>query len=197
MWKMRVETSSHRRARPDRLVSDAAVVAVSQPHAVHKDTAAALRGWKMVRSLPTQKECEAHHANPPPRDAGRGNFAAELDHLTLAYFIVREYETPKLTVILQKIGSLTGMWLFSLCFYYGLARLTTRLVMWAASLLSLTLSVIVNALVDGAAAYESARQQQFQNYATAVPEPGQLRHVLERFGSSTNCQSSNRVTHAR
>jgi hypothetical protein len=33
-------------------------------HAVHKDTAAALRGWKMVRSFPTQKECEAHRANP-------------------------------------------------------------------------------------------------------------------------------------
>ena len=60
--------------------------------------------------------------------------STELDHLTLAYFIVREYETPKLTLILQKIGSLTGMWLFSLCFYYGLARLTTRLVTWAASL---------------------------------------------------------------
>ena len=57
------------------------------------------------------------------------------DHLTLAYFIVCEYdETPKLTVVSQKIGSLTGVWLFSLCFYYGFARLTTRLVMWAASL---------------------------------------------------------------
>jgi hypothetical protein len=33
-------------------------------HAVHKDTAATLRGWKMVRSFPTQKECEAHRANP-------------------------------------------------------------------------------------------------------------------------------------
>jgi hypothetical protein len=33
-------------------------------HAVHKDTAAALRGWKMVRSFPTQKECEARRANP-------------------------------------------------------------------------------------------------------------------------------------
>jgi hypothetical protein len=60
---------------------------------------------------------------------------AEPDHLTLAYFIVCECnETRKLTVVLQKIGSLTGMWLFSLCFYYGLARLTTRLVTWAASL---------------------------------------------------------------
>jgi len=34
------------------------------PHAVHKDSAAALRGWKMVKSFPTQKECEAHRANP-------------------------------------------------------------------------------------------------------------------------------------
>ena len=33
-------------------------------YAVHKDTAAALRGWKMGRSFPTQKECEAHRANP-------------------------------------------------------------------------------------------------------------------------------------
>jgi hypothetical protein len=60
--------------------------------------------------------------------------STELDHLTPAYFIVLEDETPKLTMILQEIGSLTGMWLFSLCFYYGLARLTTRLVKWAASL---------------------------------------------------------------
>ncbi len=34
------------------------------PHAVHKDTAGALRGWKRVGSFPTQKECEAHRANP-------------------------------------------------------------------------------------------------------------------------------------
>jgi hypothetical protein len=33
-------------------------------HAVNKDTAAALRGWKKVRTFPTQKECEAHRANP-------------------------------------------------------------------------------------------------------------------------------------
>jgi hypothetical protein len=33
-------------------------------HAVHKDSAAALRGWKRVRSFPTRKECEAHRANP-------------------------------------------------------------------------------------------------------------------------------------
>jgi hypothetical protein len=33
-------------------------------HAVHKDAAAALRGWKMVRTFPTRKECEAQRANP-------------------------------------------------------------------------------------------------------------------------------------
>ena len=33
-------------------------------HAVHKDSAAALRGWKRVRNFPTRKECEAHRANP-------------------------------------------------------------------------------------------------------------------------------------
>jgi hypothetical protein len=35
-----------------------------KPPTVHKDTAAALRGWKRVRSFPTQKECEAYRANP-------------------------------------------------------------------------------------------------------------------------------------
>ena len=36
-------------------------------HAVHKDSAAALRGWKKDRSFPTQKECEAGRgvAAPP------------------------------------------------------------------------------------------------------------------------------------
>jgi hypothetical protein len=33
-------------------------------HPVHKDTAAALRGWKMVESFPIRTECEAHRANP-------------------------------------------------------------------------------------------------------------------------------------
>ena len=35
-----------------------------KPPAVHKDTDAALRGWKMVKSFPSQKECEAHRVNP-------------------------------------------------------------------------------------------------------------------------------------
>ena len=44
---------------------------------------------------------------------------------------VREYsDTPKSTVVLQNLGVWTGMLLFSVSFYYGLARL----VMWAASL---------------------------------------------------------------
>ena len=55
----------------------------------------------------------------------------EPDHLKLAYLTVCErYDTPRLTVVLQNIGFWTGMLLFSLSFYYGLARL----VMWAASL---------------------------------------------------------------
>jgi hypothetical protein len=37
-------------------------------HAVQKDTAAALREWKMVRRFPTQKECEAHRAAASPWD---------------------------------------------------------------------------------------------------------------------------------
>ena len=50
-------------------------------HAVHKDSAAALRGWKRVRSFPTRKECEAHaptHGNggsPPTTRALRKNSA--------------------------------------------------------------------------------------------------------------------------
>jgi hypothetical protein len=42
----------------------------------------------------------------------------------------RYYDTPKLMIVLPNIGTWTGMLLFSLGFYYGLARL----VMWAASL---------------------------------------------------------------
>ena len=55
----------------------------------------------------------------------------EPDHLKLAYLTACErYHTSRLTVVLQNIGFWTGMLLFSLSFYYGLARL----VMWAASL---------------------------------------------------------------
>ena len=51
--------------------------------------------------------------------------------LILACLTVREYsDTPKSTVVLQNLGVWTGMLLFSVSFYYGLARL----VMWAASL---------------------------------------------------------------
>ncbi len=61
--------------------------------------------------------------------------SGEPGHLILAHLTVREYsDTPKSTVVLQNVGVWTGMLLFSLCFYYGLARLTTRLAMWAASL---------------------------------------------------------------
>ncbi len=35
-----------------------------KPPTVHKDSDAALRGWKMVKSFPSQKECEAHRVNP-------------------------------------------------------------------------------------------------------------------------------------
>jgi hypothetical protein len=44
--------------------------------------------------------------------------------------IRNRYDTPELTVAFQRIGLLTGMLLFSVTFYYGLARL----VMWATSL---------------------------------------------------------------
>ena len=51
--------------------------------------------------------------------------------LILAYLTVREYsDAPKSTVVLQNLGVWTGLLLFSVSFYYGLARL----VMWAASL---------------------------------------------------------------
>jgi hypothetical protein len=54
----------------------------------------------------------------------------EPDHLILAYLTVcARYNTPKLTVVLRKIGFWAGMLLFSMSFYYGLARLA----MWAAS----------------------------------------------------------------
>jgi hypothetical protein len=57
--------------------------------------------------------------------------SGEPDHLTLAYFIVCEYdETPKLRVVLQNVGVWIGTLLFSASFYYGLGRL----VIWAASL---------------------------------------------------------------
>ena len=44
--------------------------------------------------------------------------------------ICKRYDTPKLAVAFQKIGLLTSMLLFSVSFYYGLARL----VMWVTSL---------------------------------------------------------------
>jgi hypothetical protein len=54
----------------------------------------------------------------------------EPDRLILAYItICARYDTPKLTAVLEKLGLWTGMLLFSMSFYYGLARL----VMWAAS----------------------------------------------------------------
>jgi len=47
------------------------------------------------------------------------------------HLAVYEYRNnPELTVVLRKLGLLTAMLLFSMSFYYGLARL----VMWAASL---------------------------------------------------------------
>jgi hypothetical protein len=55
----------------------------------------------------------------------------EHDHWKLAYLTVCErYDTPRLTVVLKSIGFWTGILLFDLGFYYGLARL----VMWATSL---------------------------------------------------------------
>ena len=33
-------------------------------HATHTDTAASLSRWIAVKTFPTQKECEAHRANP-------------------------------------------------------------------------------------------------------------------------------------
>jgi hypothetical protein len=55
----------------------------------------------------------------------------EPDHLIMASITVcGRYDTPKLTAVLGKIGFWTGMLLFSISLYYGLARL----VMWAASL---------------------------------------------------------------
>jgi flagellar biogenesis protein FliO len=55
----------------------------------------------------------------------------EPGHLALSYFTVCEYyDAPKLTVVLQKVGSLIGILLFNVSSCYGLARL----VMWAGSL---------------------------------------------------------------
>jgi hypothetical protein len=55
----------------------------------------------------------------------------EPDHWQPAYLTVCErYDTPRLTVVLQNIVFWTATLIFSLSFYYGLARL----VMWAASL---------------------------------------------------------------
>ena len=52
-------------------------------------------------------------------------------HLIPVYLKVCEYyDTPKLALVLPRVGLLTGMLLFSMSFYYGLARL----VMWVASL---------------------------------------------------------------
>lgn len=48
--------------------------------------------------------------------------------------VCENYDIPKLTVVLQNVGVWTGMLLFSVSFYYGLARP----VMWAASLGDLT-----------------------------------------------------------
>ena len=48
--------------------------------------------------------------------------------MMLVYLVVCEYyDTSKLTVVLQNVGVWIGMLLFSVSFYYGLARL----VMWA------------------------------------------------------------------
>jgi len=33
-------------------------------HAIHTDTAAPVSRWIVVRTFPTQKECEAHRSNP-------------------------------------------------------------------------------------------------------------------------------------
>jgi hypothetical protein len=57
--------------------------------------------------------------------------SAETCHPIMARLAVcGYYDAPKLTVILQNATAWTGMLLFSVSFYYGLARL----VMWAASL---------------------------------------------------------------
>jgi hypothetical protein len=79
---------------------------------------------ELVRTREIRQQ-PAHEVNLPQEVMSGGPV-----HLILAYLIVREYETPKLSVVLQNIGVWTGMLLFSMSFYYGLVRL----VMWASSL---------------------------------------------------------------
>jgi hypothetical protein len=75
--------------------------------------------------------------------------------LILACLTVREHsDTPKSTVVLQNLGVWTGMLLFSVSFYYGLARL----VMWAASLWDLTTIEKIIAKLDEIASRASTRR---------------------------------------
>jgi uncharacterized protein Usg len=81
---------------------------------------------ELVMAQELRQQMAAYEVNLRPEVMCR-----EPDHLKLAYLTVCErYDTPRLTVVLQNIGFWTGMLLFSMSFYYGLARL----VMWAASL---------------------------------------------------------------
>jgi hypothetical protein len=75
--------------------------------------------------------------------------------LIMACLTVREYsDTPKSTVVLRNLGVWTGMLLFSVSFYYGLARL----VMWAASLWDLTTIEKIAAKLDEIASRASTRR---------------------------------------
>jgi hypothetical protein len=81
---------------------------------------------ELVMAQELRQQLAAYEVNLRPEVMRR-----EPDHLKLAYLTVCERnDTPRLTVVLQNIGFWTGMLLFSMSFYYGLARL----VMWAASL---------------------------------------------------------------
>jgi hypothetical protein len=81
---------------------------------------------ELVTAQELRQQPAAYEVNLRPEEMCR-----EPHHLILAYLTVcSRYDTPKVTVVLGKIGFWTAMLLFSMSFYYGLARL----VMWAASL---------------------------------------------------------------
>jgi hypothetical protein len=73
---------------------------------------------------------EPGHLMPAPHHVCEHYDTPKLTVVLVPAQDARYYDTPKLMMVLPNIGTWTGMLLFSLGFYYGLARL----VMWAASL---------------------------------------------------------------
>jgi hypothetical protein len=81
---------------------------------------------ELARTHEIRRQPAAYEVNLRPEA-----MSGEPGRLILAYLTVREYsDTPKLSVVLQKVGVWAGVVLFGASFYYGLARLVT----WAASL---------------------------------------------------------------